>query len=34
MQGFLFELFFRNSFWAEFQDCLMAEFIVVNDSLA
>ena len=24
---------FRNSFRAEFQDCLLAEFIVVNDSL-
>ena len=25
--------YFRNNFWAEFQNCLMAEFIAVNDSL-
>ena len=24
---------FRNNFWAEFQDCLMLEFIAINDSL-
>ena len=24
---------FQNSFWAEFEDCFMAEFIAINDSL-
>ena len=27
------ETIFRDSFWVEFEDCFMAEFIVVNDSL-
>ena len=27
------ETVFRDNFWAEFEDCFMAKFIVVNDSL-